>query len=156
MISDKVSISLREIVEKARKVDELAAEVASASKEQSQGIEQLNAGVSAIDRVTQSNAANAEQSASAAEKLKAQSGALEEAVIDLVRLVEGHKQEMAIAASFKAHHVESDDFVAAHSHTPPAPAKPRPVPHHAPDSNAKSRHARTDDRAAVTSETFFG
>jgi methyl-accepting chemotaxis protein len=41
-ISAKVAKSLEEIVSKARQVDELAGEVATASAEQSQGIEQVN------------------------------------------------------------------------------------------------------------------
>ena len=73
-ISEKVSQSLREILAKVRQVDELAAEVASASKEQSQGIEQVNTAVTEMDKVTQSNAASAEEGASAAKELDARPG----------------------------------------------------------------------------------
>jgi hypothetical protein len=90
-MSAKVAKSLEEIVTKARQVDELAGEVATASAEQSQGIEQVNLAVSQMDKVTQSNAANAEQSASAAESLKAQATNLEQVVNDLLTLVEGEK-----------------------------------------------------------------
>ncbi len=88
-ISGKVALSLDEIVTKARQVDELAAAVASASQEQSHGITQVNLAVSEMDKVTQSNAANAEESASAAEELNAQAKALEEAVSKLLVLVDG-------------------------------------------------------------------
>ena len=88
-ISVKVAKSLEEIVCKAREVDELAGEVATASVEQSQGIEQVNTAVSQMDKVTQSNAANAEESASAAEELNAQADALNEAVLQLKHLVDG-------------------------------------------------------------------
>jgi methyl-accepting chemotaxis protein len=88
-ISDKVARSLDEIVTKARQVDELAAEVASASQEQTQGITQVNLAVSEMDKVTQSNAANAEESASAAEELNAQADALKDAVSELLALVDG-------------------------------------------------------------------
>ena len=64
-ISAKVAQSLQEIVAKVRQVDELAAEVAAASREQSQGIEQVNTAVTQMDKVTQSSAATAEESASA-------------------------------------------------------------------------------------------
>jgi septal ring factor EnvC (AmiA/AmiB activator) len=70
-------------------VDELAAEVASASQEQTQGITQVNLAVSEMDKVTQSNAANAEESASAAEELNAQADALKDAVSELLALVDG-------------------------------------------------------------------
>jgi methyl-accepting chemotaxis protein len=86
-LTEKVAKSLHEIVTKTRQVDELAAEVASASKEQTQGIEQVNVAVSQMDKITQSNAAGAEESASAAEELNAQAEALKSAVADLLKLV---------------------------------------------------------------------
>ncbi|MBL9126242.1 MAG: hypothetical protein JNL97_01285, partial [Verrucomicrobiales bacterium] len=88
-ISGKVAASLEEIVGKARQVDELAGEVAAASREQSQGIDQVNSAVTQMDKVTQSNAASAEESASAAEELNAQAEHLKEAVTQLLRLVDG-------------------------------------------------------------------
>lgn len=89
-ISAKVSTSLSEIVQKARQVDELVAEIAAASREQSQGITQLNGAISQMDRITQSNAASSEETAGAATELNAQSSALRNAVEDLRVLVEGH------------------------------------------------------------------
>ena len=88
-ISAKVAKSLEEIVGKARQVDEMAGEVAAASQEQSQGIAQVNTAVTQMDKVTQSNAANAEESAAAAEELTAQAETLKEAVAELLRLVDG-------------------------------------------------------------------
>ena len=88
-LSARVEQCLGEIVTKARQVDELVGEIASASKEQSQGITQVNLAVSQMDKVTQSNAANAEESASAAEELNAQAAALKEAISDLMVLVDG-------------------------------------------------------------------
>ena len=90
-ISAKVAKSLEEIVGKARQVDEMAGEVATASQEQSQGILQVNTAVTEMDKVTQSNAASAEESASAAEEMTAQAEALKEAVAELLRLVDGQK-----------------------------------------------------------------
>jgi len=43
------------------------AEISAASSEQAQGIGQINTAVTGLDKVTQQNAANAEESASAAE-----------------------------------------------------------------------------------------
>ena len=88
-ISAKVAKSLEEIVGKARQVDELAGEVAAASREQSQGITQVNTAVSQMDKVTQSNAANAEESAAAAEELNAQAEAMKDVVKELLQLVGG-------------------------------------------------------------------
>lgn len=88
-ISKQVASSLQEIVDKARQVDSLVAEIAQASKEQSQGVDQINIAINQIDKITQSNAASAEESASATVELHAQSTALKEAVDDLQRLMEG-------------------------------------------------------------------
>jgi methyl-accepting chemotaxis protein len=57
--------SFGEVVASTRKVGELLNEIAAASTEQSTGIEQINTAVTDIDRITQKNAANAEESASA-------------------------------------------------------------------------------------------
>jgi len=86
-ISATVSQTLAEIVGKSRQVDELAAEVATASREQTQGITQINSAVGQMDKVTQGNAASAEESAAAAQDLNHQAQAMKNAVEDLLRLV---------------------------------------------------------------------
>jgi methyl-accepting chemotaxis protein len=88
-LSSKVAQALSEILTKACQVDELAAQVAAACREQSQGIGQINSAVSQMDKVTQSNAANAEESAAAAEELNAQAETLKDSVFQLERLVGG-------------------------------------------------------------------
>jgi len=88
-ISAKVTEALNDIVIKARQVDELVTEVASASREQTQGITQINSAVGQMDQVTQSNAANAEESAAAAQELKSQAEVLKQAVSELIQLVGG-------------------------------------------------------------------
>lgn len=96
-VSAQVSTGLAGIVEKVRRVDELIAEVAAASHEQSQGIGQVNLAIGQMDKVTQSNAASAEESASAAEQLNAQAASLREAVVELARMVDGHDGSTATA-----------------------------------------------------------
>ena len=88
-ISRKVSTTLNDIVTKARQVDDLAAEVANASGEQTQGITQINTAVGQMDKVTQSNAASAEESAAAAQELNAQAITMKEVVGELQKLVSG-------------------------------------------------------------------
>ena len=78
---------MNEIVTKARHVDELAAEVAGASREQTQGITQINAAVGQMDKVTQGNAASAEESAAAAAELNHQAADLQATVTELLRLI---------------------------------------------------------------------
>jgi methyl-accepting chemotaxis protein len=71
-ISDEVSVVLSEILDSNTKVNNLITEIAAASKEQSDGVRQINEAVVTMDRVTQENAANSEQSASAAQHLNEQ------------------------------------------------------------------------------------
>ncbi|MCD6365486.1 MAG: hypothetical protein J7M14_06380 [Planctomycetes bacterium] len=75
-IAKEVGGSLEQIADGNRKVNDLIAEIAAASDEQSQGAEQITIAVSQMDQVTQSAAANAEESAAAAEELNAQAGEL--------------------------------------------------------------------------------
>jgi methyl-accepting chemotaxis protein len=83
-----VAQSLGQIVENARKVDGIVTEIATASKEQGQGVQQVNVAIGQMDKVTQANAGNAEENASAAEELNAQAAAMQEAVLDLRRLID--------------------------------------------------------------------
>jgi methyl-accepting chemotaxis protein len=98
-ISGKVTESLAQIVTKARQVDELVAEIATASREQSQGLDQVNTAVTQMDKVTQTNAATAEESASASEELSAQAATLREIVAELQKLVIGSGNVSAQSSS---------------------------------------------------------
>ncbi|MCF8025403.1 MAG: hypothetical protein K9K82_07940, partial [Desulfobacteraceae bacterium] len=60
--------------------------------EQSQGIDQVNNGVSEMDKVVQQNASNAEETASAAEELTSEARELENVVNRLNALIEGRAQ----------------------------------------------------------------
>jgi len=115
-VSEDVAGVLRSIVDGANRAALLVNEVSSASQEQAQGIEQLNAAVTQMDQVTQSNAANAEESAAAGEELSAQAHELANLVTMLGALVSGGGQAHP-ASTRKA--------------TPPAAraaAEPRPKP----------------------------
>jgi methyl-accepting chemotaxis protein len=75
-ISDKVGHALEEIVTRVRRTDDLINEIATASGEQSSGLGQLNTAVAAMDKVTQANAASAEETSASAQELNAQAHAL--------------------------------------------------------------------------------
>jgi len=72
-IAEDTSKALEEIVNGATKVTDLIGEIASASKEQAEGIGQINTGLAQVDQVTQQVTANSEESASASEELSSQS-----------------------------------------------------------------------------------
>ncbi len=61
-------------------MDGFVAEIAAASQEQSQGLQQVSTAVTQMDQVTQANAARAEQSAEAAAELQGQAIELAQAV----------------------------------------------------------------------------
>ena len=79
-IAEEVSKSFELIAVSSKKVNDLIAEIAAASQEQSQGIDQVNTAVAQMDKVTQQNAANSEESASAAEELSSQAEELQSMV----------------------------------------------------------------------------
>jgi len=89
-IAAEVQKVLDDIVTSIGKTTDLVSEIAAASQEQAQGIDQVNTAVAQMDKVTQQNAANAEESASASEELSAQAEQMNSAVNDLVAMVGGN------------------------------------------------------------------
>jgi len=71
-INMEVFGNLQEINDQVNHVGEVMAEIAAASEQQTQGIDQINAAVTQMDQLTQMNAANSEESASAAQELSGQ------------------------------------------------------------------------------------
>jgi len=86
---DQVAGIIRTITEEALKVKTLVEEVNLSSQEQASGIEQIGRAVAQMEHVTQGTAANAEETASAAQALSAQSEGLNEIVESLTTLVGG-------------------------------------------------------------------
>lgn len=81
-----------ESVENAMKVGNLIDEIAAASSEQAQGIEQINKAIHEMDKVVQHNASNAEESASASEELNSQALSMRDIVGELMGVLEGNGQ----------------------------------------------------------------
>jgi len=74
-------------------------EIAQASHEQRQGIDQVNSALTQMDQVTQKNAASAEETASSSEQLHAQSDNLKFLVQELEQMVWGqHRMPLSISA----------------------------------------------------------
>ncbi len=84
--------SFMKVSERSGKVNQLVSEIAAASKEQSVGIDQINKTVTEMDRVTQANAATAEESASSSEELNAQSASMRATVLDMASLIGGLRE----------------------------------------------------------------
>lgn len=88
-VTQVVNEHIKEIDSQAQKVSQLLNEVAIASKEQSQGIEQINKAIQQMEQVIQSNASTAEESASASRELASQAQNVKDTVNTLYIMVEG-------------------------------------------------------------------
>jgi methyl-accepting chemotaxis protein len=86
-LSHKVAESFQDIAIRVRQMVEMAAQVASASTTQTESIGHISSAMGAMNRVTQSTAASAEQSAAAAEQLNAQAYSVRSDVLELLALV---------------------------------------------------------------------
>lgn len=81
------------------KMGHLVGEVAAASSEQAQGIDQVNKAIAEMDKVVQQNAANAEESAAASEELNAQAAQMKGYIEELVFVVNGSGRKAARSQS---------------------------------------------------------
>ena len=89
--------TMAEIVSAVTRVTDIMGEIASASDEQSRGIDQVGLAVAEMDRVTQQNAALVEESAAAAAALEEQASRLTEAVA--VFLIQQQQQQQREASA---------------------------------------------------------
>ena len=89
-ITREVGDALSEISQAASEVNELVAGIAKASNEQAEGNAQINTAVGQMDHITQANAANAEETASASEELSGQAEEMSSMVRELESMVGGH------------------------------------------------------------------
>jgi len=88
---EEVQEILTEIIRGANRVTELSREISVASKEQAEGVRQVNIGVAEIEKVTQTNAAVSEEVASTSEELSSQAQSLNDTIGILVNIVGGEK-----------------------------------------------------------------
>jgi len=121
----KVGESLTQIANKVSSTDSLVGEIATAAREQAQGIEQINTAITQMDQVTQSNSASAEESASAAEELDAQAASLKDMVGRLRQLVGGAATVTAGTLTLPPSLVRAS-HVAVSISQPAARPRPRP------------------------------
>lgn len=79
-VAERARATMAKVVEAAREVTQVVAEISAASTRQSSGIDEINVVVSHMDRTTQQNAALVEQAAGAAASLEEQARMLDETV----------------------------------------------------------------------------
>ena len=80
VLAEHAGVTMREIIDSVQRVSSIMGDIATASREQSSGIAQVNDAVSQMDEVTQQNAALVEQAAAAAGSLQDQTLKLEQAL----------------------------------------------------------------------------
>ncbi|ACX88914.1 methyl-accepting chemotaxis sensory transducer [Pectobacterium parmentieri WPP163] len=90
--------TMKEIVSAVSRVTDIMGEIASASDEQSRGIDQVGQAVNEMDRVTQQNASLVEESASAAAALEEQARFLQNAV-EVFKINQSAAQEPRVASA---------------------------------------------------------
>ncbi len=73
-------------------------EIAAASREQAEGVAQINEAVVTIDKLTQQNSSASETGAAAAEELAGQATSVSQLVASLVELVQGPVERVLAAA----------------------------------------------------------
>ena len=123
-VAEKAGDMLQKMVPDIRKTAELVQEIASASREQDSGAEQINKAIQQLDQVIQSNASSSEEMASTSEELSAQAEQLQ-MTMGFFRL-NGHGRKALSASPARAQH----KVVAAYAASPRklAAAKPAPRP----------------------------
>ncbi len=90
---NQTSRGFDQVSDKAAKVLHLVGEIAGASHEQAQGIKQVTETVTEMNKITQQNAANAEESASMAEELSAQAEEMRALVNALAVMMDGKRMD---------------------------------------------------------------
>ncbi|MBN1512271.1 MAG: CZB domain-containing protein, partial [Phycisphaerae bacterium] len=124
-VTTDVSQALGAIAGDIATVTDMLAGIASASDEQAQGVDQINTAAAQMDKVTQQNAAGAEECASAAEELASQSESLKGMVNDLLALVGGHAADAGESEALNGGHAAIALRAARKAHTLHAAVHPR-------------------------------
>ncbi len=99
---DQVAAAMNTITQSSGSVKTLVDEVSLGSEEQSRGMEQIAKAITQMEQVTQTTAAGAEEGASAAEELNAQSETLKDIVMRLTALVGRSNDRTGISLPVKS------------------------------------------------------
>ncbi len=91
-LTEKTDTDFSEVMNSSSKASKLVGDIASASEEQAQGVGDIGNVIGDMERITQDNAANAEETASIAKEMSEQSGQIREFVDQLMSLVRGRSR----------------------------------------------------------------
>lgn len=110
--AQKCREALNKISENAKAVTMMITEISHASKEQAQGVQEINKAISQLDQVTQQNSSVAQASSTQAEQLNSEAKSLAHTIDNLVAFVtgsinSGKQNELAEVIPFKTHQKNS-------------------------------------------------
>jgi methyl-accepting chemotaxis protein len=108
--TDAVSRVITSITDSTTRVKTLIDDVSAASRQQSQGLQRIAQAIAEMEKVTQNNAASAEEAAAASEELRANADNARSAVKDLVELVGGGAKAAERSDDVQADGEESDEL----------------------------------------------
>ncbi|MFP5213713.1 MAG: methyl-accepting chemotaxis protein [Acidobacteriota bacterium] len=97
-VAVEAEAAFQKVQQDSGRLGSIVIEIAEASQEQAKGTEGVNRAISELDKITQQNAASAEESASASEEMSAQAAQMKAYVGDLVTLVAGGNGNGALIA----------------------------------------------------------
>jgi len=123
---DKAGATMQEVVASIRRVTDIMGEISAASSEQNAGVGQITEAMTQMDRATQQNAALVEESAAAAESLRAQALQLVEAVA-VFKLEQGDGGGRGMSMTPLSPTRRAPVPAPRPAAPRPAPAKPRPL-----------------------------
>ncbi len=138
-LSNRSGDALREIVASMKNVARIISEIAAASHEQKQGIDQINIAVSEMDTMTQQNAALVEETASAGEEMASQAKELQ-AMMERFKI-----SETKLDGTYSMKHKELHLKAAESTGKKPWAVKQKDIQSHQPrEEKRKEQVAKTD------------
>lgn len=96
-LATQADTDFENMAQNTEKIKELISEIAAASKEQAQGVGEINRATTEMDKVTQNVAANSEETASASDEMSRQALAMNDIVGDLNQIVQGARRSQRTA-----------------------------------------------------------
>jgi methyl-accepting chemotaxis protein len=102
---DEAGATMQEIVDSVKRVTDIMGEISIASKEQTDGIQQVNEAINQMDDVTQQNAALVEEAAAAAASLQDQAVTLSH-VVSIFKLNDMHQVAVPPVTAMAASHAK--------------------------------------------------
>jgi methyl-accepting chemotaxis protein len=156
-ITREVGAALAEISTAAGEVFDLVSGIAKASNEQAEGNAQINTAVGQMDHITQANAANAEETASASEELSGQAEEMSSMVRELESMVGGENTGQATSRGRPLRQEDpTDDLRQMPFHPVPIHAARRPAGHSRVARAAAGRRRQGPGRSPQESRSNAG